>query len=588
MGRILIFLSLLSLSVGMAVAQTRTVTGIIKDSANGQPLLGVSILIQGSKNGASSNQSGSYRIQVPSQGATLVVSYMGYETKTVQVHQESQLDIEISPVSNSLEEVQVNIGYGTVRQKDLTGAVGSVGADVIAAAPVSSALEAITGRIAGVQIASTEGSPDAEMKIRVRGGGSITGDNNPLYIVDGFPVSSIADIAPSDIESINVLKDASSAAIYGSRGANGVIIVTTKSAKSGKVSLNYSAFGGIRNLADRLDVLEPLDYAKFQYELSLLTRKPENYTKYFGNYQDIDLYAHVPGNDWQDLVFGRTGNTFNQTISLSGGSDKTKYSVSHNYVKDKAIMQLSGFHRNNINFKLNHKPHRKISLDFGLRYSDTQINGGGANEQKEISSTDSRLKFAMIYPTIPISGLTNTDETDDEFSLYNPLESISDNDQLQKRKTFNLNAAASWEIVDNLRFKTEFSLDDSRLFNERFYGQTTYYVRNVPAAANQNMPALIFGKTYTQGKRSTNTLNYDFVDLLPKDHSLSLLGGIEYLHNTSESHTSTLHGFPSSFTFEDTRKLSAQGKANAIENFLYPDYNLLSFFGRANYDYKSK
>jgi len=220
MGRILIFLSLLSLSVGMAVAQTRTVTGIIKDSANGQPLLGVSILIQGSKNGASSNQSGSYRIQVPSQGATLVVSYMGYETKTVQVHQESQLDIEISPVSNSLEEVQVNIGYGTVRQKDLTGAVGSVGADVIAAAPVSSALEAITGRIAGVQIASTEGSPDAEMKIRVRGGGSITGDNNPLYIVDGFPVSSIADIAPSDIESINVLKDASSAAIYGSRGAN--------------------------------------------------------------------------------------------------------------------------------------------------------------------------------------------------------------------------------------------------------------------------------------------------------------------------------------------------------------------------------
>src|SRR5690606_12876712 len=166
-------------------------------------------------------------------------------------------------------------------------------------------------------------------------------------------------------------------------------------------SVSYNVFGGTRKIANTLDVLSPLDYATWQYERALLNNKVEEYTNYFGNYQDIDLYGTVAANDWQNLVFGRTGNTVNHNLNISGGSDKTKFSISSSMAKDKAIMLLSGYQRNNINFKLNQKLYNNLTLDLGARYSDTKIDGSGANEQNEVSSADSRLKFAMIYPPFP-------------------------------------------------------------------------------------------------------------------------------------------------------------------------------------------
>ncbi|RYF10475.1 MAG: SusC/RagA family TonB-linked outer membrane protein, partial [Flavobacteriales bacterium] len=374
--------------------QTKQLTGTIKDKADGQPLVGVSVTVKDSKTGASTDANGAFKVTVPQNGGVLTFTYIGYKTRTITLTGQNKLDITLEEDANNLQEVTVNIGYGVVRKKDLTGAVSSVGADVIAAAPVSSALEAIQGRVAGINIATTEGSPDADLVVRVRGGGSITGDNSPLYIVDGFPVASIADIAPQDIESIDVLKDASSTAIYGSRGANGVILVTTKNSKDGKTSVSYNVFTGVKNLANKLEVLSPIDYVTWQYERALLDKAPNDYTQYFGNYQDIDLYRNVPANDWQEIIFGRTGTTFNQNLNISGGGEKTKYSLSHSFVKDRAIMQLSDFERQNINFKLNHKLYKGLTLDFGLRYADTKTKGGGANEQNEISSADSRLKNA--------------------------------------------------------------------------------------------------------------------------------------------------------------------------------------------------
>ncbi len=571
-----------------AHAQARKVQGTVVGTDQ-KGLVGVSVTVPGTRIVAVTDKSGKFSIEIAGNNQELQFTYVGFQTKKVTVlENQKTLNIVLEEQSNALEEVTVNIGYGTVKKKDLTGAVTSVGAETISKAPVSSALEAIAGRMAGIQISSTEGSPDAEMKVRVRGGGSVTGDNAPLYIVDGFPMSSISDIAPADIESIDVLKDASSAAIYGSRGANGVVIVTTKSAKSGKTSISYSAFGGIRNLAKKLDVLSPYDYVTWQYEQALLQNKLDTYVKYFGNFQDIDLYKDVPSNDWQELIFGRTGNTFNQNFNLSGGSDKTKYSISHSFVRDKAIMEMSGFRRQNVNFKLNHKPSKNTSIDLGARFSDVRISGGGMNEQNEASSSDSRLKFAMIYPPFPVGGLTNSDETDDEFNLYNPLESLVDNDQLQRRRTYNLNAAFSWDIVKNLRFRTEFGFDDYHNYNDRFYGPTTYYVRNIPAALDQNKPALISLNTSTQGIRSTNTLNYNFQDFLPKGHSLSVLVGQEYLFTQKTLNTNTTHGFPNSFKLDDTRKLTPQGASSTINNYMFADEKLLSFFGRVNYDFDSK
>src|SRR5690606_28151277 len=237
--------------------------------------------------------------------------------------------------------------------------------------PVASAVEAIAGRLPGVQISATEGSPDAEMRIRVRGGGSITGDNTPLFIVDGFPVPTISDIAPADIESIDVLKDASSTAIYGSRGANGVIIVTTKSGTPGKFTVNYNGFGGPKRIANTLDVPDPLDYAYWQYERSLLDNTPETYTQFFGNFQDIDLYGEIKGNDWQEQTFGRIGHLFNHNLNINGGTEKTRYTLSYANINDKAIMQLSGYERNNLSLRLNNKPHERVTIDFSMRYSNT-------------------------------------------------------------------------------------------------------------------------------------------------------------------------------------------------------------------------
>jgi len=589
MSRVLLLLAFLSFFGSSVVkAQNRQLTGTIKDKADGQPLVGVSITIKDSKTGASTDGNGVFKISIPSKGAVLTFTYIGYKTKTIGVTDQSKLNLTLEEDANTLQEVTVNVGYGVVRKKDLTGAVSSVGADVIAAAPVSSALEAIQGRVAGVNIASTEGSPDAELVVRVRGGGSITGDNSPLYIVDGFPVASIADIAPQDIETIDILKDASSTAIYGSRGANGVILVTTKNSKDGKTTIAYNVFTGVKELANKLDVLSPLDYVTWQYERSLLDNSPIDYTQYFGNYQDIDLYGNVPANDWQEIVFGRTGTTFNQNLNISGGGEKTKYSLSHSYVKDKAIMQLSDFERQNVNFKLNHKLYDRLTLDFGFRYANTKIKGGGANEQNEVSSADSRLKNAMIYPPFPVPGLTTTTETDDEFNLYSPLISISDNDQYIQRKTYNLNGAVSWDIIDNLRLRTEVGYDGYRNDQDRFYGTTTYYVRNVPSAENQNLPALILTNSNRNSFRNTNTLNYNFSKILGKDHNLTALLGQEFIKTELDILTNVVHGFPESFGFQDARKLSTQGKANSIDNNFSPDDKLLSFFGRANYDYLGK
>ncbi|HET8828438.1 MAG TPA: SusC/RagA family TonB-linked outer membrane protein, partial [Pelobium sp.] len=380
--KLLLLLAMVNFTFGISFAQDRVITGKVTDAK--ETLIGVSVSVLGTSSGTQTDVNGAYSIKVKP-GQTLVFSYLGYKSKQVKITDQNTVNVSLESDAVMLNEV-VAIGYGTVRKKDLTGAVSSVSADVIAAQPVSSALQAIQGRVSGVQISSTEGSPDAEMTIRVRGGGSITQSNSPLYIVDGFPVSSISDIAPADIESITVLKDASSTAIYGSRGANGVILVVTKNSKDGKTAISFNSFTGIKELSNKLGVLSPSDYVSWQYERSLLDNSPEDYTRYFGNYQDIDLYANLTPNDWQEIVFGRTGNTYNQNLSITGGGEKTKYSLSHSFVKDKAIMLGSGYERQNVNFKINHKLYDKLSVDFGIRYADTKIEGGGANEQNEVSS----------------------------------------------------------------------------------------------------------------------------------------------------------------------------------------------------------
>ncbi|MFD2162292.1 SusC/RagA family TonB-linked outer membrane protein [Paradesertivirga mongoliensis] len=587
MRKVLLVFSVLYACMFSVQAQTKSITGKVTDVAN-EPLIGVSVTIKGTSQGTTTDEVGSFTINVPSGNQTLVFKYLGFKNLEVEVGSQTQLNVKLEEEVTKLNEVVV-IGYGSVLRKDLTGSVATVDADVIKAAPVSSALEAIKGRVAGVSISATEGSPDAEMTVRVRGGGSITQSNEPLYIIDGFPANSISDIAPGDIESISILKDASSTAIYGARGANGVVLVTTKNSKTGTTTISYDAFTGVRKLANKLDVLSPLDYATWQYERALLDNSIDDYTKYFGNYQDIGLYSNVQANDWQNLVFGRTGTTFNQNLSISGGGEKTKFTVSHSLVKDKAIMQGSAFERQNINFKLNQKLFDRLTLDLNARYADAKTEGSGVNEQNEKSSSDSRLKSAMIYPPFPVAGLTSSTDTDPDFNLFSPLVSIADNDQFGRRKTFNLNGAVTYELFKGFRLRSEIGYDNFRNDQDRFYGATTYYVNNTPAAEFQGLPGIIFANTTRNTLRNTNTLNYDFKSFLSSDHNLTLLLGHEYVKTQGGVLTTVVHGFPEWMSFQQARNFSTFGKSPySIDNNQSDDNTLLSFFSRANYDYKGK
>ena len=582
---LLMIFAALSLSVS---AQTITLNGNVKDTT-GEPIIGASIVEKGNTtNGTITNFDGNFSLKVPA-NATVVISYIGMKTQEIVIKGKSKIDVTLSDDAKALDEVVV-IGYGTAKRKDITGSVATVNAEALTVVPVASATEALTGKMAGVQITTTEGSPDAEMKIRVRGGGSITGDNTPLFIVDGFPVESISDIPASDIEDMTVLKDASSTAIYGSRGANGVILVTTKSGKEGKISVNYNAYYSWKKMAKQLNTLSSGDYAKWQYELAMLnsgkhdTINPDDYTKVFGNYQDIDLYENIEGNNWQDQVFGRTGHTFNHNLSINGGSDKTKFAFSYAHMDDKAIMQDSDFKRDNLSLKVNHKPNKRVALDFSVRYSNTTINGAGANESKsEVSSADSRMKDVMIYTPFNFKDLS--DGYDPDLQLTNPLVSVADNARQQSRQTFNYNGSFTWEFIDNLKFKTEFGLDHYYNKDKRFYGVTTYNSR----INGNNQPIAVFTSKERKTFRNTNTLNYDFKKILKnKDHSLSLLVGQELIKVKSNTDTDEVRFYPKLFTADQAFNLSSQGTAFSTDKFYNADDILLSYFARANYDFQGK
>jgi TonB-linked SusC/RagA family outer membrane protein len=568
------------------------IRGIVKD-ATGEPLIGVNVLVKGTTNGTITGIDGDYTLSNVKASDVLVVSYIGYLTQEVKIGQQTTINVTLKEDTKTLDEVVV-IGYGSVKKKDLTGSVATVSSETLTAVPVASATEALQGKMAGVQITTTEGSPDAEMKIRVRGGGSITGDNTPLFIVDGFPVESISDIPASDIEDMTVLKDASSTAIYGSRGANGVILVTTKSGKEGKVKVSYNAYYSFKKIAKTLDVLSSSDYAKWQYELALLKNngKPNSaFTSYFGNYQDLDLYDNSASNDWQDLTFGRTGHTFNHNLNINGGSDKVKYAFGYAYMDDKAIMEGSSFKRNNVSLKLNTKPAKNVNVDFSVRFAETVIRGGGANDTSSSYDSDKRLKYSVIYTPIPLENLDPDAGTDDDLgNLYNPLTAISDNDRKQTRQTLNMAGSFQWEFVKNLKFKTEVGYDNYTNKDQRFWGLTTYYIRNVPSGDNQGHPAIQLANTSRYRMRSTNTLNYDFKGLIKnKDHNLTALIGHEWVITKQDVLTNVIHGFPTTVTSDEAWRLTGLGATNYTTNDYYsPDDKLLSYFARVNYDFQGK
>ena len=584
----------LALCIGaglMASAQT-TVKGVVTDE-NGEPLIGAGVMVEGTTCGTITGIDGDYVITVPANAENLVFSFIGLADQVVAINGQKEINVVLKADQTFLDEVVV-VGYATVKRRDLLGSVSSVGNDKLVEQPVTTVSQALSGKMAGVSVVTTEGDPDADIKIRVRGGGSITQDSSPLYIVDGFPVESINDIPSSEIQSIDVLKDAFSTAIYGSRGANGVVIVTTKNAEKGqKVSVKFNAYWGLKTMANK-DAIQPMDaenYVKFQYELGVLRDNLSSYYQpYFGNFADIDLYKGMATNDWIKAVFGNTGSTFSTDFSVSGSSDNANWTIGYAHMGDKAIMVGSNYTRDNLNFKGNFKTSKNTSIDANVRYSRVNVRGGGANGINDTGTTsgNGRLKHAVSYTPSPISStIQGVDEEQDYGDNAPPLLSVADNDSRRIRVTLNANAAFNWKIVNNLNLKIEGGLEKFTQTDDRFYGMTTYYVANnstdKTGVSNQHKEA--FRTKY----RNTNTLNYDFADVLKNDdHSLSMLLGEELTITQSNVLTLMVDGLNASYDAPMAWNFLSSGKPASTNNYYNPDDKLLSFFGRVNYDYKKR
>ncbi len=587
-----LLLALLGMVTAISLSAQTTITGIVTDET-GEPLIGAGVVVEGTTTGTITGIDGDYMLTVPADAVNLVFSFIGLADQTVAINGQTQINVTLSADQTFLDEVVV-VGYATVKRRDLLGSVSSVGADKLTEQPVVNVSQALSGKMAGVSVVTTEGDPDADIKIRVRGGGSITQDSSPLYIVDGFPVESINDISSSEIASIDVLKDAFSTAIYGSRGANGVVIVTTKSAEKGqKVSVKLNTYYGLKWMANpgAVVAMDPENFVKFQYELgSIRDDLSSHYTPYFGSFEDIDLYSGIAGNNWVKAVFGNTGSTFSADASISGSGENYNWTLGYAHMGDQAIMVGSNYMRDNLNFKGNFKTSKTTSVDVNVRYSRINVRGGGANgiNDRATTSGNGRLKHSVSYAPIPVAATTTDSDLEQDFGdNAPPLRSVSDNDSRRIRSTWNANAAFNWKIIDNLSLKIEGGLEDYRQGDDRFYGLTTYYVANQSTV--KNTPSTEHKEIFRTRYRNTNTLNYDFEKILKNsDHSLTALLGEEMTITKSNTLTDLVDGFPVFYDATMAWNFMASGVPASSNNKYSADDKLLSFFGRVNYDYKHR
>ena len=552
-------------------AQNITVAGNVID-ATGEPIIGASVVEKGNNSvGTVTDLDGNFTLNVSSK-STLVISYIGMKTQEIAVKGQSKINVTLHDDSQALEEVVV-IGYGTVQKKDLTGSVASVSAKQLASVPVSSASEALTGRLAGVSITTTEGSPDADVKIRVRGGGSLSQDNSPLYIVDGFPVSSISDIAPADIQSIDVLKDASSTAIYGSQGANGVIIITTKSGKEGKVQVNFGASFGWKKVTKMQSAMDPYNYAYYQYE--------QGSTAY-GAFNDLEIWKSRAGTNFQDEIFGNTGNQQQYNVSVSGGTKETKFSVSYNRNDENSIMRGSGFAKDNINAKINTQLSKWVKMDFNARFTNTKVKGlGSGADSNESNAANSIVANAMRFrPVNPLE--VNTDDGDESETSrqFNPLERLDATHKVRNDFKQNYNVGLDWTPVKGLRFRSEFGYGFRRLDTEQAWA--------APAVQNSNlgengMPQVVQVKLQNRNWRNANTVTYDGKLFNGRDR-VNVMLGQETSSSRDVEHIMTATAFPTDMTIDEVlANMGAAGNTLPTQSNIGFNNNRLSFFGRVNY-----
>lgn len=582
---------------GVSAAFAQTIKGKVTDSSN-QPLAGAAVFLKGSATGVTTDSEGNYSIKTGPGEKVLVFSFIGMKEQEVAIAGRSVINVSLEEDTNFLDEA-VSIGYTTVQRKDLLGSVTSVGNKDLIETPTLNFTEALAGKMAGVDVRVAEGDPDSPVDIKVRGTGSITQDSSPLYIVDGFPVNSISDISPSEIKTVDVLKDAFSTAIYGSRGAYGVILITTKDSARGKISVSYDSHYGFKKMANpgAVEMMNPYEYALYSYESAVLeeSTKPTGkassvYEPHFGSFRDMEMYKGVQGNDWKKLVFGQTGFTMNHSINVSGSTDKFKWTASYANLKEDAIMMNSSYLRHNVAVKMNTTPVKNLSFSFNTRWSSTIIKGAGANSIKDLgASNNGRMTNALRYSPVPMDYTTDIENYDIYAEGFgtNPVRDVRDNDDRRTRQTWNLNGSVTWTIIPNLKLKADGGMDFNTGTQDRFYGLSSYYIRS--KAIVKEKPAMVSSSTTDKAYRASLVLSYNFREILNKKHKLDFLAGGEYLHKQSSKESTEAQGFPEIYTAEMARVYRGSAEeVVASNNMFYEDDVIFSFFTRANYTFNNR
>lgn len=541
------------------VGDGRIIKGTILD-ATGMPVIGANVMVKGTTNGTITDMDGKFSLEVD-KNAILVVSYIGYANQEIKVGNQNTLSITMKEDAEALDELVV-VGYGTVKKSDLTGSVGSVSMEDVNKVGITSADRALQGQVAGVQVNARSGQPGESMMIRVRGGNSLSGGNEPLYVIDGMPVEGMSsDINPEDILSMEVLKDASSTAIYGSRGANGVVMITTKRGKEGKTTVDYNGYIGVSQLRKKLDLLEKDDYIAMVNEVSVNDGN--------GILITPEQAALLPNNDWQDLAY-QTALTHSHQFSVSGGNDKTKVYSSLNYMNQEGIIKGSNYNRFALRINGDQKITDKISLNASVAYSYGTQNTANSNAD----GYGAIAYTAMVMPPIQ--------EIKDEYGNYtvfsgtpwggtNPvgMAELYKNQNINSRLLANL--SLSWDIIEGLNFRVNAGAEVVASESDRYIPIGLSAGGQLDGDASKSK-----SNYYTLINENILTYNKTFNDI----HALNVMGGITFQSYEYNSLSGSGTGF-----LRDVYETNNLGVAMTpgIPSSGYSDYRMASFLGRVNY-----
>lgn len=583
-GKLLILLVIMLLLPLGVIAQVITVKGTVIDS-QGETVIGASVVEKGNvKNATVTDFNGNFTLKV-AKGKTLVISFIGMETQEVKAA--PTLNITMRDDTKAIEEVVV-IGYGGSKaRKDLTGSVGSVSGKRLESVPVTSAAVALQGKISGVQVTTVDGQPGADVHIRVRGGTSVTQSNEPLYIVDGFQTDNINDIPPSDIASIDVLKDASLTAIYGAKGGNGVVIVTTKSAKEGKVQVSFNGNLSVSSLARKLDLMNAADFVKYQYQWHACNGTRSTNAKFFkanfGNPYDLDMYAVLPSHDWQDEVMGENPISYSANLNIGGGSDKVKFNLSLTNSEDNGIILGSGVRRTTLNMKTNVKLSDKLTFQINPKFTFRRDEGAGGNN----IGTGGIINVLQYRPTNGLREYGYIDpsyaDPDEEelFNYTNPKNDIAINQLVKHSYNYSTGLSLDWKPIKGLTLRTEGTIGLKWNDQKRFYGALTG-----TGQKHNNQPVAQLDNSFALSYIWTNTASYNFS--LKDVHNFSLLAGQEIQHYDRRSESMMNRYFPRSFSASDAWNNMSFGTPYINSSSLSTPDRTASFFGQVNYNFDHK